>query len=190
MAGCKASGLEVQTTMSNNRMRLCLISISLFATLIALPSAVAQSGPTRPEAIVGFAPHPNDEVIGCAGIIQQALAHGARAKVVAITSGYGCPEAAAGVTYKAVDQVGPEDFFALSRLRQNESRNALEILGGKADDLIILGYPDGELGNLYESTDDKVIRQQFTKKRNLRAQQDVLPHRRARLIWCLPEYLC
>ena len=145
-------------------MRLCLISISLFAIPIALPSAVAQSGPTRPESIVVFAPHPDDEVIGCAGIIQQALAHGARVKVVAITSGDGFPDAAAGVTHKAVDQVGPEDFFALSRLRQNESRNALEILGGKADDLIILGYPDGELGNLYESTDDKVIRQQFTKK--------------------------
>src|SRR5207248_2857742 len=150
--------------MSNNRMCLCVISIPLFAILVALSPAVAQSGSTRPGLIVIFAPHPDDEVIGCAGIIQQALTRGARVKVVAITSGDGFPDAAAGVTHKAVDQVGPDDFFALSRLRQNESRNALEILGGKADDLIVLGYPDGELGNLYESTDDKVIRQQFTKK--------------------------
>jgi LmbE family N-acetylglucosaminyl deacetylase len=71
---------------------------------------------------------------------------------------------AAGLTHKKIDDLGPGDFFALSRLRQTQSRNALKVLGGEADDLILLGYPDGDLGNLYQSTDDKVIRQQFTKK--------------------------
>ena len=85
-------------------------------------------------------------------------------KVVAITSGDGFDAAAAGVTHKPVDKVGPDDFLALSRLRQTESRTALDILGGKPDNLIILGYPDGDLGNLYESTNDKMIRQQFTQK--------------------------
>ena len=84
--------------------------------------------------------------------------------VVVITSGDGFDAAAAGVTHKPVDHLGSDDFFALSRLRQAESRSALEILGGKADDPIVLGYPDGDLGNLYDSTDNKVIRQQFTKK--------------------------
>jgi GlcNAc-PI de-N-acetylase len=124
----------------------------------------AQPRSTRPASIVVFAPHPDDEVIGCAGIIMQALARGARVKVVAITSGDGFPAAAAGVAHKAVDQVGPDDFFALSRFRQIQSRSALGILGGKAGDLIVLGYPDGDLGSLYDSTDDQVIRQQFTKK--------------------------
>jgi len=109
-----------------------------------------------------FAPHPDDEVIGCAGIIQQALGRGARVKVIDVTSGDGFDAAAAGVTHKDVRQIGPEDFFALSRLRQTQSRNALMILGGKADDLILLGYPDGDLGNLYQGSG--VIRQQFTKK--------------------------
>ncbi|HEV2401319.1 MAG TPA: PIG-L family deacetylase [Candidatus Sulfotelmatobacter sp.] len=136
----------------------------LFAIVISLLPAFAQPRPARPESIVVFAPHPDDEVIGCAGIMMQALARGARVTVVDITSGDGFDAAAAGVTHKAVNQVGPDDFFALSRLRQTQSRDALQILGGKPDDLIILGYPDGELGNLYNSTDDKVIRQQFTKK--------------------------
>src|SRR6188508_168588 len=147
-----------------NRMRFCLKSTLVFSILIALLSAFAQLSPTRSESIVIFAPHPDDEVIGCAGIIQQALARGARVKVVDITSGDGFDAAAAGVTHKSLDKVGPEDFIALSRLRQTQSRNALKILGGTADDLVILGYPDGDLGNLYENTDDKVIRQQFTKK--------------------------
>src|SRR5215467_15401294 len=148
----------------SNRMRLCIKSTIVFAILIGLPSAFAQLSPTRTESIVIFAPHPDDEVIGCAGIIMQALARGARVKVVDITSGDGFDAAAAGLSHKKVDEVGPDDFFALSRLRQTQSRQALEILGGKADDLIVLGYPDGDLGNLYESTDDKVIRHSATRK--------------------------
>src|SRR5215467_5232908 len=148
----------------NNRMRLCLMSTLVFAILCGPSSAFTQPSPTRSESIVIFAPHPDDEVIGCAGIIMQALARGARVKVVDITSGDGFDAAAAGLAHKKVDEVSPDDFFALSRLRQTQSRNALEILGGKADDLIVLGYPDGDLGNLYDSTDEKVVRQQFTKK--------------------------
>jgi LmbE family N-acetylglucosaminyl deacetylase len=150
--------------MSKNRQQLCAKSTLLFAIAMAVSYTFAQPSTTRADSVVVFAPHPDDEVIGCAGIIQQALARGARVKVVDITSGDGFDAAAAGVTHKSVDKVGAEDFLALSRLRQTQSRNALEILGGKADDLIILGYPDGDLGKLYESTDDKVIHQQFTKK--------------------------
>ena len=150
--------------MHPNRLRLFRTAPLLFGILIALSCAFAQPSTSHPESIVVFAPHPDDEVIGCAGIIQQALARGARVTIVDITSGDGFPAAAAGVTHKPIDQVGPDDFFALSRFRENQSRNALEILGGRADDLIILGYPDGELGNLYESKDDRVIRQQYTKK--------------------------
>jgi LmbE family N-acetylglucosaminyl deacetylase len=145
-------------------MRFYLKSTLVFSILISPLSAFAQVSPTRSESIVIFAPHPDDEVIGCAGIIMQALARGARVKVVDITSGDGFDAAAAGLTHKKVDEIGPDDFFALSRLRQTQSRNALEILGGKADELIVLGYPDGDLGNLYDSTDDKAVRQKFTKK--------------------------
>src|SRR5215475_14334378 len=101
--------------MSYKRLRVCLKSMLVIAT--GLSAAFAQPRATRTDSIVVFAPHPDDEVIGCAGIIMQALARGARVKVVAITSGDGFPAAAAGVAHKAVDQVGPEDFFALSRFR-------------------------------------------------------------------------
>jgi len=171
----------------------------MFVFAMAIGLSLAQSAPTRPESIVVFAPHPDDEVIGCAGVIMQAAAHGARVTVVDITSGDGFDAAAAGVTHKAVNQVGPDDFFALSRLRQTQSRDALEILGGKPDDLIILGYPDGDLGNLYDSTGDKVIRQQFTKKNETYAliQKDYhtsvhgkpAPYQRSSLLGDLSELL-
>src|SRR5215472_18449917 len=136
--------------MSRKRPSACLKSALLFVIATGLSVAFAQPSSTHPDSIVVFAPHPDDEVIGCAGIIMQALARGARVKVVAITSGDGFPAAAAGVAHKPVDQVGPGDFLALSRFRQMQSRTALGILGGKADDLILLGYPDGDLGNLYK----------------------------------------
>jgi len=145
-------------------LRLSLRTTPLFLIATLLSAAFAQSGPSHPDSIVVFAPHPDDEVIGCAGVIQQALARGARVTVVAITSGDGFPEAAAGVSHHPVKQLIPDDFFALSQFRQAQSRTALGILGGKPEDLIVLGYPDGELGNLYNSTDNKVIRQQFTRK--------------------------
>jgi LmbE family N-acetylglucosaminyl deacetylase len=180
-------------------MRLYLKFALLFALVIILPAAFAEPSPTRHDSIVVFAPHPDDEVIGCAGVIQQALARGARVTVVDITSGDGFDAAAAGVTHKPVNQVGPDDFFALSRLRQTQSRNALEILGGKPDDLIILGYPDGELGNLYEDKNDKIIRQQFTKKNETYAliQKDYhtathgkpAPYKRSSVIGDLVELL-
>ena len=181
--------------MSHKRLSICLKFVLLFVIATGLSAVFAQ----RPDSMVVFAPHPDDEVIGCAGTIMQALARGARVKVVDITSGDGFDAAAAGVTHKAVNQVGPDDFFALSRLRQKQSRNALRILGGKADDLIILGYPDGDLGNLYESTDDKVIRQQFTKKNKTYAliQKDYhtsvhgkpAPYRRSSVLGDLVELL-
>lgn len=150
--------------MSHHGRRLYENATLLFAIVIAVSSATAQPSTARPDSVVVFAPHPDDEDIGCAGIIQQALARGAQVHVVDITSGDGFPASAAGISHKKVNQVGPDDFFALSRFRENESRTALEILGGKADELIILGYADGDLGKLYESKDDKIIRQQFTRK--------------------------
>jgi LmbE family N-acetylglucosaminyl deacetylase len=180
-------------------MRSSLKFILLFAIVMGFSCAFAQPKSTAPESIVIFAPHPDDEVIGCAGIMMQALARGARVTVVAITSGDGFDAAAAGVTHKRVDQVGPDDFLALSRFRQTESRNALEILGGTAEDLIVLGYPDGDLGNLYESADDKVITQQSTKKNETYAliQKDYhtsahgkpAPYRRSSVIADLVELL-
>ena len=149
--------------MKHNPFRVCLRFTLLFVLVTAFSAAVAQS--TRPDSIVVFAPHPDDEVIGCAGIIMQALARGARVKVILITSGDGFPEAASGVSHNPVSILIPDDFFALSQFRQAQSRAALRILGGKPEDLILLGYPDGDLGTLYNSTDNKVIRQQFTKRK-------------------------
>src|SRR5262249_58340807 len=55
------------TTVSK-RLRVSLEFTLIFAILIGLSSAFAQTQPGRSESIVIFAPHRDDEVIGCAGI--------------------------------------------------------------------------------------------------------------------------
>lgn len=47
-----------------------------------------------PVDLMVVAPHPDDEVIGCAVVIQQALAAGRRVRVAFMTSGGGNPQAA------------------------------------------------------------------------------------------------
>src|SRR5689334_7160458 len=118
--------------MSHKRLPVCLKFALLFVIATSLSAAFAQNS----RSIVVFAPHPDYEVVGCAGIIMHALARGVPVKVVAIASGDGLPAAAGGVAHKRVGQLGRDDFLALSPFRQMQSRTALGILGGKADDLI------------------------------------------------------
>jgi len=92
-----------------------------------------------------FAPHPDDETLGCAGILHQSLKRGERVKVVIFTSGDGYPAAASLVARKPVDRLTESDFQDLARFRQLQSRAAFEALGGDPRDLIFLGYPDGAL---------------------------------------------
>jgi LmbE family N-acetylglucosaminyl deacetylase len=44
--------------------------------------------------VLVFAPHPDDEVIGAAGVLQQALAAGKSVRIVFATNGDAYPDAA------------------------------------------------------------------------------------------------
>lgn len=114
--------------------------------------------------VVVFAPHPDDETIGCAGILAQAVAQGKTAKVVLMTSGDGFPGFAALLAKKSVDALGRDDFMALSRYRQNQARQAITVLGLKPEDLILLGYPDSALERLDKFQGTIPFRQEFTQQ--------------------------
>jgi hypothetical protein len=93
--------------------------------------------------------------------MMQALARGGQVKVAGFTNGDGFPAAAAGLTNKPVTELATEDFFAISRFRQMQMRTAMLTLGGKPDDVILLGYPDSMLGALYAETEDKPRRRRY-----------------------------
>jgi LmbE family N-acetylglucosaminyl deacetylase len=67
--------------------------------------------------VVVFAPHPDDEVLGCGGALADLIDRGARVDVVLVTDG-------------AADAKGPEDRARIASLRLEESRRALDALGG------------------------------------------------------------
>ena len=97
----------------------------------------------EPVDIVIFAPHPDDEVIGCAGVIQQALAKGRSVRVVFITNGDGYPLAAAALSGKPESELTRDDFARLGATRKGESIAAAAVLGLDTTNLSFLGYPDG-----------------------------------------------
>lgn len=138
-----------------------------FRWAVVLLSVLAGCG--TPEAGTGdavdlmvFAPHPDDETLGCSGILHQALKRGERVKVVIFTSGDGFPAAASLIVRKPVDHLNESDFRELAKFRQLQSRKAFQILGGKPEDLIFLGYPDSALDQVYKNRGTTPLRQRYT----------------------------
>ena len=101
-----------------------------------------------PVDIVIFAPHPDDEVMGCAGVIQQALAKGRNVRVVFTTNGDGYPLAAAMLLGKPEPEVTRDDLARLGATRKDESIAAATVLGVDAARLVFLGYPDGAMAKV------------------------------------------
>lgn len=115
--------------------------------------------------VLVIAPHPDDEVIGCAGVIKCALEAKKRVTVVILTNGDGHVALTAAVAKKERGQLTPEDFMKAGALRQSHSVNAMRRLGVPREDLIFLGYPDGGLEKMWRMDGGKAFRQMLTQKR-------------------------
>lgn len=127
-----------------------------------------------PVDLLVFAPHPDDETLGCAGILHQALKRGERVKVVIFTNGDGFPASASLIARKPVERLGEDDFHELARFRQVQSRTAHAALGGRPEDLVFLGYPDSALDEVYRTSSPIPFRQRYTGRSETygMAQQD------------------
>jgi LmbE family N-acetylglucosaminyl deacetylase len=83
----------------------------------------------RPFIVV--APHPDDESLGCGGLIAEARRHGLRARVVIVSDGAGS---------HPNSKAYPPDL--LRSLREEEAKRAGAELGLAPDDILFLGLPD------------------------------------------------
>ena len=92
------------------------------------------------ERILILAPHPDDESIACAGIIQKALSAGAQVRVVYLTNGD--HNELAFIVYEKRIVVRQGAFVYMGQVRQKESTKAMKFLGLAEKDLVFLGYPD------------------------------------------------
>jgi LmbE family N-acetylglucosaminyl deacetylase len=85
-------------------------------------------------------PHPDDESLCCAGLIQRVVRAGGHVSIVWITSGDGS-ELDLLVVEKSL-RLDPKKLRDLAGRRMQESRGAVSILGVPADRQFFLGYPD------------------------------------------------
>jgi len=92
------------------------------------------------ERVIIFAPHPDDEIIGCAGIIQECLSKKIDVYVVFLTNGDHNQFAFKAYTRRII--LNPSDYIKMGQVRKKESTSAAKILGLPLENLIFLGYPD------------------------------------------------
>lgn len=105
---------------------------------------------TRPGAatrLLVLAPHPDDETLGCGGLLYEAARAGSAVRVVFITNGDGF-SLAVRRAYQRV-QIGPPDYVRLGERRQREALAALTHLGIPASDAIFLSYPDRGVAHMW-----------------------------------------
>ncbi len=107
------------------------IAAVLALGLLIAGSALADDEAARGPVLV-VAPHPDDETLGCGGLIAQRRSEGRRVVVVVLTDG----RALLAVRGILTDPT-PEE---VSRLRKDETRRAFEILGGNPADLRFLDF--------------------------------------------------
>ncbi|BCJ87104.1 PIG-L deacetylase family protein [Effusibacillus dendaii] len=103
--------------------------------------------------ILFVAPHPDDETLGGAALIQKALAQKKQVKVVIMTCGDGYERAV--IENFGVVSPKPADYQRLGKARRAESIAALNRLGVKQSDILFLGYPDGGTNGLWEENWDR-----------------------------------
>lgn len=86
------------------------------------------------DKVLIVAPHPDDEVLGCSGLIQRMIENGKQVHIVILSGG--------GKSHQGCCHI---DESTLINSRRNLSRKAAEILGLPLNQLHLLDYPDGNI---------------------------------------------
>ncbi len=118
--------------------RLCILVVVALAA-----SASAQTAfppPTRADRIVIVAPHPDDDVLGAGGLIQQAVVAGADVRVVYLTNGD--HNQIAFKVVKLTLHLNARHYLIFGERRRQEAIASAGQLGLTAGQLTFLGYPD------------------------------------------------
>ncbi len=92
------------------------------------------------DRLLVLAPHPDDEVLGCGGIIEQAMAMKLPVRIVFLT--YGDFYEWSFIRYEKRPVLTPRGIKGMGEIRHGEALAADSLLGVPAADLTFLGYPD------------------------------------------------
>ena len=106
------------------------------------------------DRLLVLAPHPDDEIVSNAGLIQAARAAGATVWIVWATDGEQNPWAQ--LVHEGRWPTSAADHAHWGALRRGESRRALESLGAADAGQSWLGFPDGGLTRQWMSGDERL----------------------------------
>ena len=87
--------------------------------------------------MVILAPHPDDETLGCGGLIARRISEGRRVVVVVITDGR--------ALLRRFGVAANPTEVEVSAMRKDETRRSVEILGGNAADIRFLDFENERL---------------------------------------------
>jgi N-acetyl-1-D-myo-inositol-2-amino-2-deoxy-alpha-D-glucopyranoside deacetylase len=105
-------------------------NVEMIASMLTAPGA----------SLVVVAPHPDDESIAAAGLIQLANSVGARVTVLFVTDGDNNPWPQRALERRIM--IGPRERERWARRRRDEARAALSVLGVPDRSIRHLGLPD------------------------------------------------
>jgi len=135
--------------MINKIIFPAIFSIAILFTAVAceaqdLPAIEPFSVNDR---VLILAPHPDDEDIACGGVIQRAVKSGAKVKIMYLTNGD--HNEFAFIVYEKRLVFRNSAFVAMGKVREEEAKKAMKMLGVDESDLIFLGYPDYGTNNMF-----------------------------------------
>jgi N-acetylglucosamine malate deacetylase 1 len=117
------------------------------------------------QSIIIFAPHQDDETLGCGGLIAFKRKQNLPTRVVFLSNGQG--------SHANYNQ---ERMAQLIKQRQQEAIAALSILGVASSEIDFLGYPDGNLSHLSELEHHNLVQAIVTILNRYQPQAIYLPH--------------
>ncbi len=119
-----------------------IVILYILASAAGISSAVAAEIPpfTKNDRVLILAAHPDDETIGAAGAIQQAMKAGTPVKVVIYTNGEN--NEPAFIIYEKRLTFRKGEFLHMGEVRRQETISAMNYLGLNSKDVVFLGYPD------------------------------------------------
>lgn len=127
------------------KLKILFAVISIFLSISANASQYPELTLTENDRILVMAPHPDDEVIACAGVIQNAAAKKIPVHIVFYT--YGDNNEWSFMLYRGHPVLSSKAVQAMGLIRHEEAVSADNVLGIPKENLTFLGYPD--FGTLY-----------------------------------------
>jgi len=95
---------------------------------------------TPGDRVMILAPHPDDEVLACGGVIQHCVATGIPVRVVFLT--YGDDNELSFMAYRRHPVLSTKSVLKMGLVRRDEAITAARTLGLNQTNLVFLGYPD------------------------------------------------